>query len=204
MDLPSDLASHLRDLAESISTGDNALTHSLETLVVDLRTAVSSYVGLRMTVVLDGWPVTLTAFSAVDGVRPVTSFRLNVSSQGPGAEPDIQVVFYAGTPGAFVDLAADLNYLHRQDQELSDGDGQRPAAALDIDLPPITLVSGVTGLAEYGTINRAVGALIARGRDPDEALDTLHRDAATCGLALHVYADRLLNETAPTTPKGHP
>ena len=67
MDLPTVLLSHLRDLVESIGAGDDTLTGSLAALLVDLRTAVSSYQGLRLTLVLDGWPVTLTAFADIDG-----------------------------------------------------------------------------------------------------------------------------------------
>ena len=192
MDLPNDLASHLRDLVDSIGA-DDTLTESLEALAGHLRSAVSSYLGLRLTLVLDGWPVTMTAFSVVDGIRPATSLRLNLSSQGPGYDSQSQIVFYGGTAGAFVDLAADIDYLHRRDRAQTDGDGQHPAVMLDIDLPPVTLVSGFTGLAEYATINRAVGLLIGRGHDPDQARATLHRGAAASGLALHLYAAQLLD-----------
>ena len=135
MDLPSDLASHLRDLVDSIGA-DDTLTESLEALAGHLRSAVPSYLGLRLTLVLDGWPVTMTAFSVVDGIRPATSLRLNLSSQGPGYDPQSLIVFYGGTAGAFVDLAADIDYLHRRDRAQTDGDGQHPAVTLDIDLPP--------------------------------------------------------------------
>ena len=100
-------------------------------------------------------------------------------------------MLYAANPGAFVDLAADIDYLHRQGQP-SDGHGPRPAVALDIDLPPITLVSGFLGLTEYETVNRAIGMLIQRGEEPAEARATLHRDARDSGLAVHLYADQLL------------
>jgi hypothetical protein len=193
VDLPSALASHLRDLVESVGAGDDTVVDSLDGLTGHLRTAVSSYHGLRLTLVLDEWPVTLTAFSVIDGERPVTSLRLNLSSQGSGFDPDSQVVLYAGTPGAFVDLAADIDYLYRERPSV-DGDGHRPPVALDIDLPPFTLVSGFAGLTEYATINRAVGLLIGRGQDPAHARDTLHREAATNGLALHQYAARLVNQ----------
>ena len=53
VDLPSGLAAHLRDLAERLDAGDS-LSASLVTLVADLRTAVPSYQGLRLTLVLQG------------------------------------------------------------------------------------------------------------------------------------------------------
>ena len=133
MDLPSDLAAHLRDLVESIGAGDT-LSGPLAALVEDLRTAVSSYQGLRLTLVLEGWPVTLTAFDYIDGERPAASLRLALSELGPGFDPQSWIVFYAGTPGAFVDLAADLDYTHRVRGSGSrayaadgDRDGHRPA-----------------------------------------------------------------------------
>ena len=192
MDLPSDLASRLRDLVQSIGSGDETLTNSLSALSSLLETAVSCYLGFRLTLVLDGWPITLTAFSVDEGARAATSLRLNLAGQGPGFDPDSEIVFYAGTPGAFVDLAADIEYLLRQGQPV-DGDGHRPAVALDTDLPPVDVVSGLAGLAEYATINRAMGLLVGRGQDPDQARATLRRDATSSGLDLHHYAAQLLN-----------
>ena len=200
MDLPRDLVAHLRDLVESVGAGDT-LSGPLAALVEDLRTAVSSYQGLRLTLVLDGWPVTLTAFDYIDGQRPAASLRLALSELGPGFDPQSWIVFYAGTPGAFVDLAADLDYLHRAREPGShpsgvdgDRDGHRPAVRLDVDLPPVSVVSGFSGLIEYATINRAVGVLIDRGHRPDHAHAVLRRAAAADGLALPDYAAHLLEE----------
>jgi len=192
LDLLSALASHLRGLVDNLSTEDDTLTDSLQALSSLLETAVSCYLGFRLTLVIDGWPITLTEFSVVDGERPATSLRLNLSNQGSGVDPDSQIVLYAANPGAFVDLAADIDYLHRQGHP-GDGYGSRPAVALDIDLPPITLVSGFLGLTEYETVNRAIGMLIQRGQEPVEARATLHRDARASGLAVHLYADQLLD-----------
>ena len=201
MDLPTGLASHLRALVESIGAGDDSITGSLDALLVELRTAVSSYQGMRLTLVLDGWPVTLTAFADIDGTRPATSLRLVLSGLSQGFSPESRVVFYAGSPGAFVDLAADLSYLDREREPTRtayapDGErvGHRPAVELDVDLPPVSIVSGLAGMTEYTTINRAVGVLIDRGDPPDHAQATLRRGAAASGLALPLYAARLLEE----------
>ena len=202
MDLSTGIAAHLYVLVKSIGAGDDTLTGSLAALAVDLRTAVTSYLGLRLTLVLDGWPVTLTAFGDIDGVRPATSLRLTLSSIGPGFDPESRVVFYAASPGAFVDLAADLSYLHRvrgpAGTAYADGeverDGRRPAVALDVELPPESVASGFSGLTEYATINRAVGVLIDRGHQPERAQATLRRGAAAHGLALPAYAAKFLLE----------
>ena len=153
MDLPLRLASHLRDLVASIGAGDSALGESVSALDAQLRTAVASYQGLRLTLVLGGWPITLSSFPAIDGESPATSLRLALSTLGPGFDPDSQVVFYAGRPGALVDLAADLGYLHRHTRP-ADRPGQLPVV-LDRDLPPESTLSGLSGLAEYATIPRA-------------------------------------------------
>jgi hypothetical protein len=186
VDLPQGFASHLRDLIESIGLDDH-VTRSLAALTTDVRTAVSSYLGLRLTVVLDGWPVTLTSFLMGDGLAPATSLRLVMSPTAAAFDAERQIVFYSSTPGAFVDLAADSAYL----QGRSEPHG--PAVAIDIDLPPITLVSGFTGLAEYVMINRAIGLLIDSGLLTDQARATLHRDAAVNGLPLHLHAAQLLH-----------
>ena len=179
MDLLNALASHLRGLVDNLGTEDDSLTDSLDALASLLVAVVPSYLGFRLTLVVDEWPITLTEFPLLDGERPATSLRLNLSTQGSGFDPDSQIVLYAANPGAFVDLAAD-------------GHGPRQAVALDIDLPPITLVSGIVGLREFETVNQAIGMLIQRGQEPAEARATLHRDARASGLAVHRYADRLL------------
>ena len=202
MDLPTNLPSHLRDLAESIGVGDdNALTESLTALTVDLRTAVPSYLGLRLTLVLDGWPVILSAFDDIDGARPTTSVRLALARMGPGFDPKSRIVLYARTPGAFVDLAADVAYLQRgrgpgdaANAADGDGDGHQPVVALDADLPPESVGSGLSGLGEYVVINQAVGVLIERGHSPGNAHAALGRAAAVDGLALPDYAARLIEE----------
>jgi hypothetical protein len=169
-------------------------------LVEDLRTAVSSYQGLRLTLALDSWSITLTAFADTDGQRPATSLRVALTDLGPGFDPQSRIVFYAGTPGAFVDLSADLDHVHRLGRPdtayAADGNrgGHQPAVQLDVDLPPESVVSGFSGLDEYATINRAVGMLIDRGHHPDRVHSLLRRGAATEGLALPVYAARLLAE----------
>jgi hypothetical protein len=56
------------------------------------------------------------------------------------------------------------------------------------------LVSGVTGLDDLSTINRAAGILIDQGHEPDQAHAALRRHAAAAGVETHVYAARLLRQ----------
>ena len=81
-------------------------------------------------------------------------------------------------------------------------DGQEPIV-LDADLPPATLVSRLTGLADASTINRAVGMLIDQGHHPDEAHATLHRHAVTAGVEISpLCSGAVMTLTSPTSPQA--
>jgi hypothetical protein len=104
-------------------------------------------------------------FSTIDGESPATSQGLALFSLG--FHPDSSVVFYAGRAGALVDLAADLGYLHRRTKPTNRPD--QPPVVLDHDLPPESVASGLSGLAEYAAIHRAIGVLLERVDSPDQA-----------------------------------
>ncbi len=211
MELPTAL---LRDLLQLSSTDGNdgqAIDKRLTVVVTTLRAAVPSYRGMSLTLVHHDHPVRVTAFvPPEDGEAVTASLRIPVSSLVPRSDPGSRIVFYAATPGAFVDLAADLDYLlqtqigsldepeppawsgHLGGRSPSTGaDGHRPML-LDSDLPPATLLSGMTGLEELSIINRAVGILVAKGHHPERAHAVLRRRAASAGVEAHVYAARLL------------
>jgi hypothetical protein len=57
-------------------------------------------------------------------------------------------------------------------------------------MPP--LQSGLAGLAEVSTINRATGFLIGQGHPPELAHDILRRAAARAGMDVHFFAASLL------------
>lgn len=217
MDLPTALLRDLLDLSASVD-GRGDLGARLTALVAALRAAVPSYRGLYLTVHDNGQPVSLTSFQpTVDG-DITTSMRLPFTALAPAFDSKSRVIFYAAAPGAFVDLAADLGYAlqaptiqsvaspdltedsetvvrhvdgRRSDGQQIDGEGVG-VIALDADLPPHTLVSQWTGLHEVSTINQAVGMLIDRGHDPDDAHAALRRHAAAAGVDTHTYAARLL------------
>jgi hypothetical protein len=202
--LSTGLISQLQELTVSIGGHNHAVDASLAALVVDLEVAVPSYCGLRLTITQNGFPIVLTSFAELEA--PVgTSLRLQLSLVDPAFEVGSQVVFYARSPGAFVDLAADLSYVlgdaHTMGRERSENhrgngfgqvDGHRRSIELDADLPPTTRVSGLSGLAGLSTINRDVGVMIARGHHPDNAHETLRQHAASSGLEPHAWAIRLL------------
>lgn len=202
MDMSTGLVKQLQELTISIGADDHAVGTSLTALVVDLKAAVPSYCGLQLTITQNGFPVVLTSFAELNGSVAATSLRLQLRLLDPALEAASRVVFYARTPGTFVDLAADLAYaLGDADRERKGNhrvnrfeqvNGHRPGIELDADLPPTTRVSGLSGLADLSTINRAVGVLIANGHHPDDAHETLREEAAAAGLEPHAWAMWLL------------
>ena len=180
MDWPTALLRDLLDLSASVD-GEAELGPRLAELATTLRAAVSSYCGLDLTVHDGVHPVTLTSFlPAADGDEIATSLRLPLVTVSSDVDSQSRVIFYATTPGAFVDLAADLGHV------------LRVAIVLDADLPPQTSVSRLAGLHEMSTINRAVGMLIEQGHHPDDAHSVLRRHAAAAGVDTHIYAAQLL------------
>jgi hypothetical protein len=88
---------------------------------------VPSYRGLHLTLVEDGHPVSLAAFLKSEGAESITaSLRIPFPALGPGFDHASGVVFYAATPGAFVDLAADLGYALDTPTTTPDAPGIRP------------------------------------------------------------------------------
>jgi hypothetical protein len=222
VDFPTVLLRDLLQLSSSVGLDDDALAAPLVSLVDGLQAAVPSYRGLHLTIVDNSHPVSLTAFLRVRDGDPInTSLRVAFAALGQGFDGESGVVFYAATPGAFVDLAADFGYAldtpiattgvppgsadsadgegrHRpgqRDGHRQHGPGRRDGdrlIVLDADLPPATTGSGLVGLAERSTLDRAVGVMINQGHDPDRAHATLRRHAAAAGLEPHIYAARLL------------
>jgi hypothetical protein len=205
VDLPAAVLTHLQDLTVSIGEDDQDLDDTLAALTAALLATAATYCGLRLTIVETQWPVTLTAFTDGHDAPVGTSLRLPLALVSPTADKESRVVFFAITAGAFTDLAADLSYalggipvdqaspaVDGVDQSGIHVDGRRRAIELDIDLPLLSRVSGLTGLAELTVLNRAIGMLIAQGHNIEQAHQLLRRDAAAAGVEPHVYAVRIL------------
>jgi hypothetical protein len=205
VDLLACLLADLEDLTASIGQDDQDLDGTLTALTTALRSTATSYYGLQLTIVENQWPVMLTAFTDGHDVSVGTSLRLPLALVSPAVDPESRVVFFAGTPGAFTDLAADLSYtlggipvdqaspaVNGVDQRGPRVDGQRRAIELDTDLPLLSRKSGLTGLAELTVLNRAIGILVDQGHDTEQAHQLLRRDAAAAGVEPHVYAARIL------------
>ena len=209
MELATALVTHFHPFSTSIGLDGNGLDDALDASVAaftaHIDAAVPSYLGIQVAIRQSGHPVTLTRITPHR--TPTTSLRIPLTVLGPRFDPESRVTLYAATAGAFVDLAADLSYaLHIRsssdrytDTGGSDGeegrhgqvDGDR-RITLDADVPLSPLVSGVSGLSELSTINRAIGVLIGHGHHPDHAGEILRCHASIEGMEPHSYAARLL------------
>jgi hypothetical protein len=204
VDLPAALLARLHDLTASIGRDAQDLDDTLAVLTAALRLTAASFCGFQLTIVENQWPVTLTAFTDGHKVRVGTSLGLPLGLVSR-VDGESRVVFFAGTPGAFTDLAADLSYalggipvdqaspaVYGVDQRGTPVDGQRRVIELDADLPPLYRKSGLTGLAELTVLNRAIGMLVSQGYGIEQAQEHLRRNAAAAGVEPHIYAAQIL------------
>lgn len=175
MDLPSVVLEDLAELLDSIGSSPSVLQDPLAALVSDLKLAVRSFLGVQIVVVRDAQPVTVTSFEPLLSYEEVaTSLRMELDEFGTTGLAT-SVVFFAGNPGAFVDLAADLRVVpHRE--------GSGLAVTLDANSPS-TLASGLLGLTTWSRFDRAVGTLIEQGHLPHEAERRVRARDATAGEA---------------------
>lgn len=126
-----------------------------------IRGTIPSFMGLRLTATVNRATVVLQLLEDKVDRRVGSSLWIPLSEPGGPAVSDL--VIFAGTAGALVDLAADMAYAWPR------AEGVALDQHLD-DLPPQSELSGVE---EFSLINRAIGVLIERGLEPDDALDAL-------------------------------
>ncbi|WP_035792079.1 ANTAR domain-containing protein [Kitasatospora mediocidica] len=193
MDISGSLAAELKTLTDALGRPSTDLTDSVRKLADGLRFAVPSWLGLTLTLVLNGLPLALTVLD--DGMTPR---RIATSAAMPltpvhGAEHGSSIVFYAGTSGAFVDFAADAAYA--LGLELDD-------VALDQHLTPASRTSGVTGLADIAGLNQAIGILVDHGHTPDEAQAELRRLARHARTSLSATAQLVIHSASQHSRPG--
>lgn len=201
MEFSPALVAELAVLTEALSDPEVDLQEQLRRLAGSVRVTVSSFLGVRMTVVVDGYPFTITTLddaTAAAGFAPVVigaSVSIPLGS-ARRTNTTSTVVFYASTPGAFVDLAADVTVALRLEPGVVVVDPHRD----DPDGAPV--VSGSTGWSEVSIINQAIGVLIGRGRTPEQARAALDGYAASTGLVVVDAARAVLSSIAMQHP-GH-
>ena len=193
MDLPPRLVAELAALTEAVADPEVDLQARVHDVAEMVQTAVPSFLGLRITADVEGHPFVLTA---VDPATPDIGASLALSFGPSGPRTDkVVVVFYAATPGTFVDLAADAAVVLGRDPG---------AVVLDahLDEPPgARLLSGTTGWADIGVLNQAIGLLLGHGHTPTQARAALAQDALASGTSTVDAARALLNTHQAPPPR---
>jgi hypothetical protein len=197
VNITSLLAADLRLLTAALDEPGADIAGSLRQLATDTAAAVPSYLGLSVIVSRSDRMFTFTNLTegvAEGAVR--TSLRLTVRGVSDGrAPPQEAIILYAGSPGTFVDLAADLAWLTA-----------RPPSDFVLD-EHLTIRPGPhagTPLAAESIINQAIGVLIGRDHTPEQARAELDTQAVIAGSDRHSVA-RLILATLDTTAEdsGH-
>jgi len=185
VDMPAGLAADLTQLTDALADPDADLAAMVARTHESLSTLISSALGVAIIVRTAGVEVCV---STVDRSAPPASTSLAVPLSGwTDGTLDGSVVFYAATPGALVDLAADLGWLL----------GERESLVLDGDLPPRLSDQAVVGLHELSVIGQACGVLITRGRSTEAARAELDQAALLSGTTVDVIAERLIRDLRP-------
>ena len=192
MKIGAALAADLGILTAALDEPGADVLHSLHQLGVDAQAAVPTYLGLSVTVDGSDPPFTFTTVEdgAADDVR--TSLRLTLPGVGDGrASPSVALTLYAGTPGTFVDLTADLAWLT----------GRPPSDfALDQHLSVPAGSDAGTYLRAASVINQAIGVLIGRGYTPGQAHRELDTQADSAGTDRHTTAQFILDTLTAEDP----
>jgi hypothetical protein len=179
------LAADLGFLTAALDEPGTDVTNSLRRLMAAATAALPAFLGLSVTVAGGDPPFAFTTFVEGAGMGNVrTSLRLTLPGAGSAGVADaVIIVLYAASPGAFVDLAADLAWL--TSRPLSD-------FALDQHLPAAAERGPVTSLSELSVINQAVGALIGQGHTPEQAERHLTAESVVAGISRHAVGMRIL------------
>jgi hypothetical protein len=184
MTITAALAADLGILTAALDEPGADIAQSLNQLALNARAAVPTYLGLSVIVGDDDHPS--LSVDLADGVLAGdirASLRLTLSGVIESREMlAVALILYAGSPGTFVDLAADLAWLTG-----------RPSSDFVLDEHLHVPAGSRTGMQlAAAVINQAIGILIGRGYTPQLAdchLDTL---AANAGTDRHAAAARIL------------
>ena len=192
MKIGAALAADLGILTAALDEPGADVLHSLHQLGVNAQAAVSTYLGLSVTVDGSDPPFRFTTVEdgTADDIR--TSLRLTLPGVGDGwASPSVDLILYAGTPGTFVDLSADLAWLT----------GRPPSDfALDQHLSVPAGSDAGTYLRTASVINQAVGVLIGHGYTPGQAHRELDTQADSAGTDRHTTAQFILDTLTAEDP----
>lgn len=186
MDISAQLAADLAALSQALD--DNAdLESTVHDFAAAAKTAVTSYLEMTVTVIAGGHEVRLNVPEHNRAEDRIGASLLIPLTDLGATQSGSSLVLYAATPGAFVDLAADLTYALQLGPD---------ALVLDAHLNPSTKHSGIDGLADMTHINQAIGILIGRGHTAEAASTELHRLAHLAETTVRVAAHQLIHATS--------
>lgn len=184
MEIAAALAAELGYLTAALDEPGADVGDSLRRLTAGATIAIPTFLGLSVTVVGSDPAFAFTAFVDGAGAGDVgTSLGLALPGVGARGLSPVVVVFYAGSPGTFVDLAADLAFLTAR--PLSD-------FALDQHLPGPAEQACATNLFEVSIINQAIGVLIDQGYTPEQAERHLEVESIAAGISRYAVGLRIL------------
>jgi hypothetical protein len=198
MKIGAALAVDLGILTAALDEPGTDVLHTLHQLGVDAQAAVPTYLGLSVTVDGSDPPFTFTILEdggVTDDVRTSLWLTLRAVGDGP-ASPSVAIIFYAETPGTFVDLTADLAWLT----------GRPPSDfVLDQHLSGPARPDTGTYLRTPSVINQAIGVLIGRGYTPEQAHRELDTQADIASTERHTTAQFILDALTGENPAdaGH-
>jgi hypothetical protein len=181
------LAAELALLTEALDLPDVGLAETLTRLATDARTAVESYLGLSVAIAAHGETFDLIVLNADARPEQITTSLLVPLAVAPDAgAASIALILYAATPGAFIDLVADLAWITG-----------RPAGDFALDQHRSLPTNSTARLTDLSSVNQAVGVLIERGSTPEQAERELAVRATTAGIELAAAAALILAALTP-------
>jgi hypothetical protein len=165
------LASSLAVLTAALDEPEFDIGQGLYRLAAVVAAAVPSYLGLRVVVTRHDPVFTLTLLhdDRVTLGDVGTSITLALPCAGDRDVPAVTFILYASSPGAFVDLAADL-------ASLTGDPPQNFPLDAHLEVPAEPDVGAE--LSAASVINQAIGVLIGRGSTPQQAHAELTTQAA--------------------------
>jgi hypothetical protein len=189
------MAASLKILTTALDDASADIAHSVQQLALETAGAIPTYLGLSVPVLQSDPPLTITSLGQGAGDGDIrTSLRVLLPTAGTGDGHPVAVILYAGAPGAFVDLAADLAWLTG-----------RPTSdfALDKDLTITPGPDPLSQLQAVSDINQAIGVLIGRGYTPQQADGQLDSQADKSRTDRHSAARRILDTITTADDDGH-
>lgn len=183
MDISAALAADLAVLTQALEHPDIDLEQGLRAFTANVKHAVTSYTGMTMTIALEGHNVSFTVHDnpTTAAAAALTSLQIPLAALTT-TDTASALLLFAATPGAFVDLAADLSYALNIHPD---------TLVLDAHLPPDDGL-GMTSLATHRATDQAIGVLIGHGHTPESARDEIHRLAALDHGDLRAAAEQII------------